>query len=52
MSMLNNLDNEAILYLRNIKLVLVTPVTKPGGTSYPMDKQIWRYYLENAPHGK
>jgi hypothetical protein len=47
MSLLNRQDNEAILYLRALRTVL-TP-NEEG--RYKINGQIWRYYLEAAPHG-
>jgi hypothetical protein len=48
MSLLNRQDNEAILYLRALRTVL-TPNERGR---YNINGQIWRYYLEAAPHGK
>ena len=49
MSQLNQLDNEAILYMRALKTVVV-PSGK--GPRVEVDGAVWRYYLEAAPHGK
>jgi hypothetical protein len=49
MSQLNQVDNEAILYMRALKTVVV----RPGkGSRVEVDGAVWRYYLEAAPHGK
>ena len=48
MSLLNCQDNEAILYLRALKTVLT--LNERG--QFNPNGQIWRYYLEAAPHGK
>ena len=49
MSQLNQLDNEAILYMRALKTVVV----RCGkGSRVEVDGAVWRYYLEAAPHGK
>jgi hypothetical protein len=49
MSQLNQLDNEAILYMRALKTVVVR---SGKGPRVEVDGAVWRYYLEAAPHGK
>ena len=48
MSLLNMQDDEAILYLRALRTVLT--LNEKG--QFSTRGQIWRYYLEVAPHGK
>jgi hypothetical protein len=48
MSLLNEQDNEAVLYLRALRTVL----TPDNDGLYRMKGQVWRYYLEAAPYGK
>jgi hypothetical protein len=49
MSQLNQVDNEAILYMRALKTVVV----RCGkGPRVEVDGAVWRYYLEAAPHGR
>ena len=52
MSQLNELDNEAILYLRNMKVLMVNYTFDKGLRRYPPEEQVWRFYLEACPHGK
>jgi hypothetical protein len=49
MSQLNQVDNEAILYMRALKTVVVRC---DKGSRVEVDGAVWRYYLEAAPHGK
>ena len=52
MSQLNELDNEAILYLRNMKVLMVKYSHDKGHRCYHSEQQVWRFYLEACPHGK